>query len=425
MRQFHLFEWQSLPYGEGAGSIPPDMADRLAAAARRSSLAGKDGNGVLYHGRNALTAGQIVGVVVAEGCSLEILPKIDFDGVDGSEGQVRKRLVHMLATVLDMEIDVGSVTGLGWQQENLLEILIGVFAGKLSDALRQGMPRKYVTHEDDLPVLRGRLDFKRQFSTLAASPDRLACRYDALSPDIVLNQVMKAAIAKLARISVLPENQRRLGELAFIYADVREVPASALEWGKLILDRTNRRWTQLVDLARLLLGSRFQNTSTGSMNGFSLLFEMNVLFEAYIARIAARAFAGTGFRVQAQGGRRYCLQDVETEKSRFMTKPDIIIRRDDDVVCILDTKWKRLANEIDDSKQGISQGDVYQMMAYGMIYRCDNLLLLYPHHHKLDKREGIMSRNQINGVNAKLSVATVDISTDGRLVENLVAVCAV
>jgi 5-methylcytosine-specific restriction enzyme subunit McrC len=53
------------------------------------------------------------------------------------------------------------------------------------------MPRRYLTHANDLPVLRGRLNVTRQFSALAADPSRLACHYDALTPDIALNKIMK------------------------------------------------------------------------------------------------------------------------------------------------------------------------------------------------------------------------------------------
>ena len=46
----------------------------------RSSGAGRGGGGVLEHGRKALRAGGVVGVIAAEGCALEILPKIDVPG---------------------------------------------------------------------------------------------------------------------------------------------------------------------------------------------------------------------------------------------------------------------------------------------------------------------------------------------------------
>jgi 5-methylcytosine-specific restriction enzyme subunit McrC len=52
----------------------------------------------------------------------------------------------------------------------VLELLIRLFCGRLTDAVRQGMPRRYLEHEDDLPSLRGRLDVTRQFSQHAVAP---------------------------------------------------------------------------------------------------------------------------------------------------------------------------------------------------------------------------------------------------------------
>ena len=185
------------------------------------------------------------------------------------------------------------MTQLGWQRETVLELLIRLFCAKLTDAVRQGMPRHYLEHEDDLPALRGRLDVTRQFSTLAVSPQKLACRFDALSPDIALNQVMRATVGKLSRLSGAPDNQRALRELSFVYADVTDVPPNALRWDQIVLDRTNRRWRDLLSLARLFLWDRHQQTSAGTSDGHALLFEMNVLFEAYVERILSRALAGS------------------------------------------------------------------------------------------------------------------------------------
>lgn len=77
---------------------------------------------------------------------------------------------------------------------------------------------------------------------------------------------------------------------------------------------------------------------------------------------------------------------------------------------IIDTKWKRLAASIDDAKQGVSQSDVYQMMAYGRLYECPRLMLLYPHHDELGQSEGKLSQHRINGSFDILATATIGLS---------------
>jgi 5-methylcytosine-specific restriction enzyme subunit McrC len=118
--------------------------------------------------------------------------------------------------------------------------------------------------------------------------------------------------------------------------------------------------------------------------------------------------------VHLQGGRLYCLRELDPEthqfgQQRFMTKPDILVRAGDRVVYVIDTKWKRLAARIDDPKQGVSQADVYQMMAYGRLYQCPRLMLLYPHHAALRCDEGVASLHEVIGCDDQLAIATVSL----------------
>jgi 5-methylcytosine-specific restriction enzyme subunit McrC len=422
MIQRTILEWETIGYGEdpeNLDTIPVRLADRLAKVATISPLAGRGGGGVIEHGRKGLRARGIVGVLAAEGCSLEILPKIDAaEGTGGDNtANTRRRLVHMLALAIDIKIDPGQVTALDWQHETLLEILIRIFSEKLVDAVRQGMPRRYVGHQDDLPALRGRLDVTRQFTKFAANPSRLACCYDDRSTDIALNRIMKAAIFSLTRIARSASNQRRLRELSFAFADIPAIPVSALRWDDVVLDRTNARWHELVNMAKLLLGERFQTTSAGEGRGFSLLFEMNTLFEEYIGRMVVRALSGSHLKVIRQGGKVYCLESKTG--GLFQTKPDILIKDGGRIVQVIDTKWKRIAAQMDDKKQGIAQADVYQMMAYGRLYECPRLTLLYPHHRGIKGNEGLQASHRVTSTGHELETVTFDIANAHDILERL------
>lgn len=276
------------------------------------------------------------------------------------------------------------------------------------------LPRQYLSHEDDLPTLRGRLDVVRQFTHLAVRPDRVACRYDQLSSNIPLLQIMKAAVSTLRRLSRASDTQRLLDELRFVLAEVDDVPLSSLPWDRVRIDRTSTRWESLLAIARLLLKRDWQSTSHNVQadGGISLLFPMNDLFEAAVATLLRRALAGTGVDVIAQGGLRYCLGDwTGTDDCAgyiFQTKPDLILKRHGHILAIIDTKWKRLSIDAGDRKRGINQADVYQMMAYARLYRCNRLMLLYP--TVPGGSAGMVRRFGIDGGMEALMIGQIDLS---------------
>lgn len=406
-----ILEWGALTYGNGQDQIPVWAAERLIAVARHSSLGGKDGEKILQHGRHKLKARQVVGVVAAQDCCLEILPKIDSNRESESANKSsRDILVHMLAAAWDIQVDAGVIASLEAQNEHLLEAVIRIFTLQAMDAVRRGIPRQYVAQAEDLFVMRGKLDITRQFTKLASMPHKVACHYDTLSQNIELNIVIKAAIALLCSLSTSADNQRRLYELSLAYADVPNVPPRALQWHRINLDRTNSRWRTLLNLARVFLSGRYQATTSGGQEGFALLFEMPKLFESYVAYGLKRALRKTNYCVRSQGGREYCLQENSNGRRAFQTRPDIMIMRGNEVAQIIDAKWKRIAQVCDDPKRGVSQSDVYQMMAYAKIYQCETLTLLYPHHAELNNPPGTQADFTIaGGGNERLSVASVEL----------------
>lgn len=412
MTGYTLFEWRALPF-RGDGAIPEASARRLAVAGERASTKIKGRPPVFRFGRDELRAQGVVGVVAAGPDVLEILPKVDA-GDDGDVGTARSRLIHMLAVAHDLPVAVGDRAMLGLQRENLLEQIIGLFAGGLAEAVRRGMPRRYQSRDDDLPALRSRLDTRRQFTRLAASPQMLACRFDELSADTLVNRIMKAALRRLLALTSSPTNERLMRELLFAYADIGDLSPGAIEWSRVTLGRTEERWRGLIAWAKLLLSGEHQTTSGGGASGWSLLFDMGALFERYIARMLRRALAGTDLSLVAQGGMRPCLYD-EGGVGRFATMPDLIVKRGEAVVLVADTKWKRLSARIDDPKQGVAQADVYQMMAYSRLYGCGRSLLLYPHHAGLGSTARVTSRHRVGAPDGAEVLTVASVALDDHL----------
>ena len=401
-------EWGYLPIGENG--LLEAKAKRLHAlaelAARRLKL---PETAVLTRAHQGLRAGQVVGILTTPGMTLEILPKID-----GDKGKVRRALIHMLAVTRELPIADGELAALDTQRDDLLELLIRLFADRLLAAVRRGLHRRYYAHEEDLALLRGRLNVKRQFTHLVVRRDRLACRFDELSENTPLNRVFKAVVVRLAGISRSPENTQRLAELVAHFEFVSGTPDPLRE--RVQFDRTNTAFHDLYRLARLFLAGDWQSTTGGRAEGFTLLFAMNRLFEEFIGQSLKRALATRSVHLQS---REHCAV-TSADGGLFYLRPDAVIKKPTPI--ILDTKWKRLTREektLGGETLGVAQADIYQMLAYAQAYDASRLILLYPWHKKIDG-PGIISRDwKITGTSRQLDIATIDVGQPKRVAETL------
>lgn len=417
MTHLTVHEWGSVSVGtqdEGeCHTFTRAQANLLLAVARAHPLANKHGTNILIDRHSKIFAGQMVGVIAAPGCSLEILPKIDNEANE-SDTAIRSRLIRMLDVALGLKLGHGQVATMARQNSTLLDILIRLFADRLLTEVKRGLPHAYMAQEDDLSALKGRLNVTRQFTTLSVRPDRLACRYDTLSADTALLRIMKSCVIMLRSYAHATETIRRLNELHYLFADISDVSLSQLPWSQVNIDRTNRRWGTLYEFARLFLNRSWQAThhDRRAQTGFTLLFPMNDLFESYVAALARKAIHGRDWTLCAQGGRLFCLtEEKEDGKACFQTKPDLLIKQSNKNRVIIDTKWKCIRSNIDDPKSGVLQADVYQMMAYGQIYDCAELILLYPHHNRLGNHE-LTAGYRILAGEKRLTVASVELAHD-------------
>ena len=412
-----LREWETLPVGDGRSPesngkrLLPDVANRLHALAERAARRLRlPKTFVLTRTHRGLRAGQVAGILATPRLTLEILPKID-----GEDSAVRAALIHMLAVAQDLRVAEGELVALDTQRHDLLEIFIRLFAVRLDTAIRCGLPRRYLAHVEDLPLLRGRLDVTRQFTHRGFRPQLLACRFGELSEDTPLNRVLKAAVSRIARLARSPSNVRRLAELAARLEFVSHSRNPLQE--PVQLDRTNTAFHDLYRLARLFLTGDWQSTASGRWKGFALLFPMNTLFEAFIGRSLRRALPPRSVHLQPRG--RHALSDA-VGNPLFALRPDVVTRDLTRGTVVLDVKWKRLTPRAlgCEKNMGVAQSDIYQVLTYGDAYNAERLVLLYPWHSDVD-RPGLSRRWTLSGSTLPLDIMTVDVGRPGGVVETL------
>lgn len=363
-----------------------------------------------YVNGNTVSAQQYVGTFQLGRHTVEVLPKID-----GTETDVRRNLVAMLAVAQDLDISEGDAARVSKQNHGILEILIRLFCDKLFTQIHRGLVRRYEAKEENLAVLRGRLGVAEQVRLNAGNPERLYCRFDEFQEDNPLNQILKAGVRLLLGISRDMRNQQQLAELMLVFEGVTDLHRQLLPWSRVVFDRLSERYRPCFKLVEMFLKGTPPDVTGGAEQSFSLFFDMNVLFEEYIGRIARRVFVPKGFQIVLQGPQQHLALDLAIQRPVFTMKPDVVGKQGGKVTWILDTKWKPLS--LQKSKEGVQQDDLYQMYAYANCYDCSDVVLLYPHHQELGGVAGVRSSFGLNPwVRAaeqpvrQVRIATVDLT---------------
>ena len=405
-----LREYERIRTGERA-----DFANHIVTATQYASLERlseayykRFGVRVLQHGpRRSLVAQNYVGVFNIGCDQVEILPKID-----GPDPKLRKNFMRMLAVALQIDLHGGEASAVQQSHDSILELLITLFCTSLWRALRGGMLRQYVRRQDDLSTLKGRFLLSQHLQRNVARPDRVTCEFDEFTEDNAVNRILRAALQILRRLARSAANQSRVSELLFCFLEVADVPPAKLPWHAAATNRNSARYQPLLSMARLIIDGHSPDVVSGANAGFALLFDMNQLFELYVGAMVRKVAHCNGSKVHLQGPSLH-LARHDDDCPAFRLKPDVVVKRDNQVTCILDTKWKRL--KPDHANDGVSSGDIYQMYAYSSRYDAQDAILLYPHHAGLGELKARRSQYWLSDSDGKprrhgIAVSTIDLA---------------
>jgi 5-methylcytosine-specific restriction enzyme subunit McrC len=292
---------------------------------------------------------------------------------------------------------------LGAQRHSLLRVLVGWFCDELSLQFHQGLLRGYVTQHETLPTVRGRWRPALYALRSPGRVDRLNCEFDELTANNPHHQVLKAALRRAEPLVMGSEGMhRRVAELLAWLADVDDVHVSLAQLERLPRIRMNQHYERALMMARWFLASESPDLRQGRHDGMALLFNMNALFQATLGQLIRRVLP-EGLSLREEGPRRFLTSTAEGDQ-RFQMRPDLCLLRGDEVVAIIDAKWKHLTPEAADGRWGVGQADAYQMHAYAHAYGCPRVTLWYPANGVDGSRPQFAFASQLQGLNSTLAV---------------------
>lgn len=321
-----------------------------------------------------LQAQNYVGVIqTQDGTTIEILPKIKNLDTDNS----KKILIKMLKTLKKSPFKNFNISHLKSSKMPLLEIFITMFLEELSKLIQKGIKSDYITKEENLKFLKGKLQINQQIKMNYIHKERFYVEFQEFLSNRVENKLIKTTLEFLYKKSKSNKNQQRIREFLFVFDEIEISHNIKSDFSKVKSNRQMKDYEQILLWCRTFLLENSFTPYKGSDIAFALLFDMNLLFESYVGHYLKKK----GLNVSLQDKGKYLVE----EPNKFALRPDIVINKvnDEDEQLIADTKWKIIRDEKD-----ISQQDMYQLYAYGTKYiDCKKLYLIYPYdNHELNLR---------------------------------------
>lgn len=341
-----------------------------------------------------LQAQNYVGVIqTKDGTTIEILPKIKNATIEKS----KDILIKMLKTLKNSPFKNLSVANLKSSKIPLFEIFISMFLEELTVLVRNGIKSDYISKEENLKFLKGKLKISEQIKYNTIHKERFFVQYEEFISNRVENRLIKTTLQFLYNKSKLNKNQQRIREFLFVFDEIEISHNIKTDFSKIKLNRQMKDYEQVLLWCKTFLFENSFSPYKGNDIAFALLFDMNLLFESFVYSYLKKS---SNFQYIKSQDRTHHLA-YENGIGRFRLKPDIVINGGK---IIADTKWKILSE--DKAYNGILQDDMYQLYAYGTKYaNCEKIYLIYPFDELIIKN----SYNYFKNKELKLDILFFDV----------------
>jgi len=388
MKPISIYEFDALvPTGGGAVGVdgvhvvPPTVFAWLEDEALRIADLG-EGSWIRLAQRKGSRAVQVtsfVGVLRApNGFQVEVLPKVG-KAIGGGAVEARQLLIDMLCCLQRFRHVQTDKAKLLARRMPLLEVFISEFLRAVELVVKRGLQSDYSVRQDSVFALRGKLMVAAHLRQNLFRADRFFTQFDEFTTDRPENRLLLTALQHVLRLTTSQENQKLARELAFVFADVPVSDQPSADFQRVRIDRSMGHYEGALAWARLVLGNESPLTGSGNHSAPSLLFPMEAVFEAFVAKHLARQLERP-FVLKTQA-RSFSLVRHQGQ-DWFRLKPDLLVRESATDQLVLDTKWKLIdgAKANGSDKYGLGQDDFYQLHAYGQSYLDGqgDVVLIYP-----------------------------------------------
>lgn len=166
--------------------------------------------------------------------------------------------------------------------------MFAVILGKgVASQLKQGLYREYILQEEELSVLRGKLNIQGTIRNKIQQKQKqkLSCEYDELSENNLLNQILKATMKILVQQKTVKKEHKVVLKKNLVFFDnVDAIEPCGIKWDKIQYQKNNQSYRMLLNVCYLVVAGLILSTDKGEVKLATFLDDraMHNLYEKFI-----------------------------------------------------------------------------------------------------------------------------------------------
>ncbi len=331
-------------------------------------------------GKQGIKFCQYVGVITVKDLTIYVLPKADKDANDaeGDKTLWQERLTFMLSQVYKLKVQTTAPANLKWKPNVLLNIFLKKFLDEVAVLLNRGLIKTYRKTDGNRTALKGKLLFNKQIAVNCVHQERFYVRYTTYDYNHILNRIIRQALLAIHDITNSSDIKGRATSTLFNFPELDEIAVTPELFSRLVFDRKSEDYRNVIKLAEMILLNYSPDLHHGNNHVWTLMFDMNKLWEEFVYVTLKRKL--TGCTVMAQKQKPLW----ESGNNRKTVRADIVVKKEGQIF-VMDTKWKMPRY---DGKIVPSDADLHQMYVYLDVYgdnstgeeteKAQKVALLYP-----------------------------------------------
>lgn len=260
--------------------------------------------------------------------------------------------------------------------EDIHNLYAAILIKGISKQLKQGLHKEYINYQEDIPMIRGKIDISGTIRNEIQRKPLVSVEYDDLTEDNIYNQILKTTAVNLVnskKIKLDDKYRLKLKQLLLYFKNINLINLNSVNWTRIPFMRHNQSYVLMVNICYLLFNQVIQTTDSGEhwMADYSDQ-NLSSLFEKFVLNYYKRNFSAS-YSVRSSHIKWALTNNADPASHKVLPimKSDIIIESVKKSL-IIDTKFYNNIYQYNFDTQKNRNMHLYQIYSYVKNYEYAN-----------------------------------------------------